>query len=348
MTREKAATQMSVSSPASLRARRTAIVTMSATVLLLTGCGTGVASEAGQTDAGETVTIENCGRDVTVNGVPEAAVGMHPAQTELMLRLGLADRLVGQAQATAQALPDDVASLADDVPVIGDAMPPSREDLLAAEPDFVYSPTTYEFSADQGFASIEQLNDTGAAVYVATGGCADRRMTGEVTDLFADLENLGEIFDARDVAGDLISENQAVLDEVAEATADVEPLRVAQVYYEGGTLQAIGAGIEYDILRLAGADNVHAPEQDAFSDFFAATISPESLAAEEPEAIVFAAYDDDHESSTREYLTSTFPDMPAVQEDRLIVVSTSDMFPGTLGNISAVRQIAEQLHPDAF
>lgn len=339
---------MSVSSRASIRARRTAVVALSATALLLTGCGTSVTDDADQKNTAEAVTIENCGRDVTVNGAPEAAVGMHPAQTELMLRLGLADQLAGQAQAAAQALPEDIATLAKDVPVIGDVTPPSREDLLAVEPDFVYSPTTYEFSVDQGFASIEQLTDAGAAVYVATGGCEDRRMTGEVIDLFTDLENLGEIFDVQDEAADLVSENQAVLDEVAEATANVEPLRVAQVYHEGGTLQAIGAGVEYDILRLAGADNVYAPDQDTFSDFFAATITPESLAAEEPDAIVFAAYDEEHEVSTREYLTRTFPDMPAVREDRLIVVSTSDMFPGTLGNISTVRQIAEALYPNAL
>ncbi|WP_129667773.1 ABC transporter substrate-binding protein [Phytoactinopolyspora endophytica] len=327
---------------------RIAVVALSAAALILTGCGTGVTNDDEQTDMGDEVTVENCGRDVTVNGAPEATVGMHPAQTELMLRLGLADRLVGQAQATAQALPDDVAPLAEDVPVLGDSAPPSREDLLAVEPDFVYSPTTYEFSAEQGFASIEQLNEAGAAVYVASGGCADRRMTGEVTDLFTDLKNLGEIFGVQDEAADLIAENQAELDEVADATSDVDKLRVAQVYFEGGTLQAIGAGIEYNILRLAGADNVYTPDQDAFADFFAATITPESLAAEEPEAIVFATFDEQHEAATREYLTSTFPDMPAVREDRLIVVSTSDMFPGTLGNISSVRRIAEHLYPDAF
>jgi len=223
-------------------------------------------------------------------------------------------------------------------------MPPSREDLLAVEPDFVYSPTTYEFTAEQGFASIEQLGQAGSAVYVATGGCADRRMTAEVTDLFADLENVGEVFGVQDEAADLVTRSQADLD----AVADVEPLRVAQVYVEGTTLQAIGAGVEHDILRRAGADNVYGPDDPAFAEFFAATITPESLAAEEPEALVFSVYDEKHEAATREYLTATFPDMPAVREGRLIAVSSADVFPGTLGNISVVREIAEQLYPEAF
>lgn len=321
---------------------------LAAATLLLTGCGTAVTNGSIESDTNSAVTVDNCGVPVTVSGVPAAAVGMHPAQTELLLRLGLVDNLAGQAQAEGTALPADIASLAVDVPVIGGMMPPSREDLLSVEPDFVYSPTTYEFSADQGFASIDQLNEAGAAVYVASGGCEDRRMTGEVADLFTDLTNLGEIFEVQEEASVLIAENQGVLDEVTQAVSGVDKLRVAQIYYEGGALQAIGAGVEYDILKLAGSDNVYSPEQELFASFFAATITPESLAAEEPDAIVFATWGAEHEAETREYLSKAFPDMPAVRDNRVIAVSSADMFPGTLGNVSVVRQIAEQLYPEQF
>lgn len=332
-----------------LRGTFAALAALSAGALLLTGCGTSVTADTtGTADSDDTITVANCEREIVLDGPPEAVVGMHPAQTELLLRLGLADRLVGQAQSTAQALPEDVAALVEDVPVVGGAMPPSREDLLSVEPDFVYSPTTYEFTAEQGFASIEQLEQAGAAVYVAAGGCKERRMDGEVTDLFLDLENLGTIFGVEDAAADLIVESEADLEAVSAAVSDVDKLRVAQVYVEGSTLQGIGAGIEYDILRSAGADGIFTPEQPAFAGFFAATVSPESLAAEEPDALVFSVYDDAHEAATREYLTSTFPDMPAVRDDRLIAVSSADMFPGTLGNIEVVRQIAEALYPDEF
>jgi iron complex transport system substrate-binding protein len=317
-------------------------------VLALAGCGSAVATGEPAAAEGAAITIENCGRSVEVPETPSAVVGLHPSQTELLLRLGLADRLVGQAQATVQALPEDVAALADDVPVIGENTPPNREALLAAEPDFVYSPTTYEFTAEQGFASIEQLEEAGVAAYVATGGCFDRRMEGTVDDLFIDLENLGAIFDVDDEAASLIEESKSELAAVDAAVKDVEKLRVAQLYVDGTTLSAIGAGIEYDILQRAGADNVFGPDDPAFADFFAAEVTPEALAAEAPDALVFAVTDPAHEAAVRSYLAATFPDMPAVREDRLIAISSADTFPGTLGNISVVRQIAEALYPDAF
>jgi len=315
--------------------------------LALTACGSAVAPPGAATPTGDALVIENCGAPVTITHVPTAAVGLHPSQTELLLRLGLADHLVGQAQATVQELPADIAPLAADVPVIGGEAPPSREDLLAVHPDFVYAPTTYEFTAEQGFASIEQLSEAGVAAYTATGGCFSRRMDGTVDDLFVDLNNLGEIFDVQDEAAALIAGAKAQLSAVDTAIQGRTKPRVAQIYVDGTTLSAIGAGVEYDILRHAGADTIYTPDDPQFADFFAAEITPESLAAQAPDALVFAVTDPAHEQAARAYLTATFPDMPAVRNDRLIAVSSSDMFPGTLGNVSVVRQIAEALYPDA-
>lgn len=335
---------------AHLRGRSTYLVGATAALLLLTGCGSGVtaSSDTGADADEQALRIENCGRELTITGVPSAVVGMSPSQTELLLRLGLADRMVGQAQIDTTALPADVAELAAGIPVLSEAQPPAREELFMVHPDFVYSPTTYEFTAEQGFASLEQLEESGVDAYVATGGCFDRRMAGTVEDLFVDLENLGAVFQVEDEAQEMIADAKAELGTVAAAIDGLDRPKVAQVYFEGTTLSAIGAGIEYDILRLAGADNVFGPEDDAFSDFFAAQISPETLAAEAPDAIVFAASNPAQEQATRDYLTATFPELPAVVNDRLIAVAAADTFPGTLGNVALVRQIAEALHPEAF
>ncbi|WP_375002959.1 ABC transporter substrate-binding protein [Aeromicrobium sp. CTD01-1L150] len=322
------------------------ITTAAAGLLALSACGSGVSAD----DTADTAsrTVESCGESVNIDGVPEAVVGLYPSQTEMLLRLGLGDRLVGQAQVGAARLPEDIADEATDVPTLSEDTPPSREDLLAAEPDFVFSPTTYEFSEDQGFASTDQLADAGAAAYVATGGCFDRRMTGTVDDLFTDLETLGTVFAVEDEAAELIDQSQTELDRVESAIDGVDRLTVAQVFVEGSTLSAIGGGVEFDMLQRAGAEPVFSPDDDAFAEFFAAQITPEELANREPEALVFAVDSDEAEQSTREYLRTTFPDLPAVREDRLIAIETADTMPGTLGNVEVVTQVAEALYPEAF
>jgi iron complex transport system substrate-binding protein len=232
--------------------------------------------------------------------------------------------------------------------VLSEDAPPSREVLLDAGPDFVYAPTDYEFTAEQGFASHDQLAEAGVDAYTATGGCPDRRMEGTVSDLFTDLANLGTLFEVEDAAEALAIEAEATLQDVHSRTEGHEPPTVAQVYVEGDALTAIGAGIEYDIIRQAGGENVFGPDDPEFADFFAAQINPEALAAANPEVIVFAVNGAEHEAATRDYLQRTVPEVSAVANDRLVVISSSDVYPGSLGNIDAVRAVAVGLYPEVF
>ncbi len=332
--------------------RQWLIAPLTLATLGLTGCGSDVTADADASaagaGAGDPVTLTNCDREVTAEKVPERIVGLMPSQTELLVRLGLGDRLVAQAQTATHALPEDVAAEVADVPEISTDTPPSREDLLEVQPDAVVAPTTYEFTAEQGFATIDQLAEAGALTYVATGGCPDRRATGEVDDLLTDIENLGHIFGVTDGAAELGEETEERLAAVDEAVAGEEKPRVAQLYIEGNSVSAIGAGVEYDIIKRAGGDNVFRPDEDLFKEFFAATISPEEVAARNPDVIVFAVSDEAHEKQVRAYLKRTFTTVSAVAEDRLVAIPASDLYPGALGNVAAVETIAAALYPDRF
>jgi len=315
----------------------------------LTACGSGVSSSSNATEAsGETVNITNCGRELAFDATPSSIAGLMPSQTELLLRLGAQDSIVGQAQVDVSSLPDDLAGEASGIPVLSTDTPPAREDLLAVGPDFVVSPTEYEFTAEQGYASLDQLAENGAQAYVATGGCADRRNTAEVTDLFTDITNLGNILRVSDAADKLISDGEARLDAVKTAISGKERPTVAQVYVEGNTIGVIGAGVEADIIRQAGGKNTFDPNAPEFKDFFSTEINPEEIIKRNPEAIVFGISGPEQEQQIRDYLRKTFPNVPAVQKDVLIAVPQSDLYPGTLGNIDAVETIASRLYPEAF
>lgn len=315
-------------------------------------CGTSVQpSETGSTGAAGgdyPVTVQNCGRTIKVDRAPERIVGLSPAQTELLVRLGLQGRLAGQAQTDMHALPAEVAGKVRNVPVLSTAKPPTREKLLEVQPDAVVAPTEYEFTAEQGFATIDQLTKAGAVTYVAAGGCPQRRSTGQVTDLLTDIDALGKIFGVPNAADDLAAKAKDDLMKVEKAVAGRPQPKVAQLYVEGKTLSAIGAGVEYDMIKRAGGKNVFSPDEKLFDEFFSAVISPEEIASRNPDVIVFAVRGKDDEANTRSYLRSTFPNVTAVREDRLIALRTPDTFPGTLGNITALRTIAQGLHPQAF
>lgn len=331
------------------RSLRPAVALLALAPLVLTACGSGVSSgPAASAGSGETVRVTDCGRELAFDAAPSRIAGLMPSQTELLLRLGAKDRIVGQAQVDVSSLPDEHAGQATDIPVLSTVKPPAREDLLAVKPDFVVSPTEYEFTAAQGFASLDQLADNGAQAYVATGGCADRRNTAEVTDLFTDITNLGKILRVPDAADHLVSDAKARLDAVKKAVGGKERPTVAQVYVEGNTIGAIGAGVEADIISQAGGKNVFDRNAPEFQKFFSTEINPEEIIERNPEAIVFGTSGPEQEKQIRDHLRQTFPNVPAVKNDVLIAVPQSDLYPGTLGNIDAVETIASKLYPQAF
>lgn len=314
---------------------------------LLAGCGQGVTSTAAEQPGKAAETIENCGRTLTFGAVPQRAVAMTPGQSELLVKLGLADKVVAEAQTKGgELLPELKAS--GTVKQLSDQMPPSREVLLGVSPDFVYSPTGYEFTAEQGFASIEQLKQAGAESYVATAGCMERRSSAEVTDLLTDIENIGAVFGVPEQAKAVRGEAAATLSRVEKAVAGREQPSVVELFVEGNTVAAIGAGIEYDIIKTAGGQNIFNPSDQAFAKFFSAVISPETLVQKDPEVIVFTTLDQAHEEATRAFLKDKFPELAAVKSGRMVAVDSDDVMPGTWGNIRAVEQIARALHPDAF
>ena len=308
---------------------------------MLAGCGTVTTSAS--SDGGDAVMVTSCGREVTVGQPPERVVSMHPSLTELMVQLGLGDRVVAQAQ---DALGEPSPELADEVNAITSIsadVPPTREDLLAQNPDFVISGTEYEFSTDQGFAGYDDLEKAGAPAYVATAGCIDRRSEGAVADTFTDIENLGRLFGVTDRADELVAQAEQDLAEVADIVGDQAPVRAVQVYVEGGKLYAIGGAVEIDVLRLGGGENLLAGDS-RFDDFFAAEVNPEVIVDLQPDAFVFAVNDGDHEAQTRTYLESTLADTPAVRNGLLVAVDNTYVQPGTLSAIEGARIVATALH----
>lgn len=314
---------------------------------LLAGCGQAVSTSAPAPSADTAKSIENCGRTLNFAAVPQRAVAMTPGQSEMLVRLGQAEMVVAEAQSKGGALMPELANLGI-ATQLTEQGPPSREVLLGVAPDLVYAPTTYEFTAEQGFASLDQLEAAGAQSYIATAGCAERRGSAEVADLLTDIENLGKVFDVPDEAAALAAEAKGVLDDVAHRVATAEKPSVAELFVEGNTVSAIGAGIEYNMIEIAGGENVFSPDDEAFAQFFSSVISPETLVAKNPEVIVFTTLDQAHEKATRDFLHTRFPELDAVKNDRLVAIDSSDVMPGSWGNIHAVQQIAQGLHPEAF
>ncbi|MGW5383602.1 ABC transporter substrate-binding protein [Nocardia sp. NPDC003963] len=262
-----------------------------ACVVATAACGAEL-QEAPRSAADTSVTVTNCGAPLTVDGIPERVVTNDTGITEMMLALGLADRLAGYTSYPGKER--DIATSPwkadfDRVPALGDAF--TREIVQAAAPDFVFAGWNYGFKESTGLTP-DWVRSIGAVPYQLTEACrqpgSDRRGVMEPLDaLYADLVNLGEIFDVRDKADELVAQYREQIAGAADGVpAGRAPARV--FLFDSATPEPFTSGrtaAPSQIIREAGGSNIFDDLNDSWT-----TTSWEAAAQRDPQAIVIVDY----------------------------------------------------------
>jgi iron complex transport system substrate-binding protein len=284
------------------------------------------------------VTIENCGQTLTFDKAPERVVTMYSPQTELMLALGLQDRIVAAAS-YGNELKEELLPLFDDLNLIGADWLIPKELMLSLEPDLVISNLPdYQLDGASGFASREDLASSGANVYILTAKCPGQEMTAKFEDIYTDLENLGKLFGVEERADDITAEMQASLADTQQRILGQEPVRV--VLYESGEgpVFVYGPGAWDVIVRLANGENVFADGGDSFLE-----LSVEEVATRDVDMFVVVDYNDGMTEQKVEFLEQTFTNTAAP-----IVTFPYPLMNTSIQNADGVRRMAELFYPEAF
>ncbi|MFD7292398.1 ABC transporter substrate-binding protein [Streptomyces sp. NPDC059897] len=324
-----------------------ALAALSATVLTA-ACGPSGPDPAGadgrpRSSAAEgfPVTIDNCGVRTTYDRPPSRAVTIHQHPAELLLSLGLKDRMVGTAFPDSAVLPSlrkDYAS----VPELA-AKAPSFEKVLEAEPDFVYGGYSSAFDEKEG-RSRKALADAGIDTYLNREYCGEKNVT--MRDTYAEIRTIGKIFGVSDRADALVSDLRR---RVEKASAAVRGRPDVPVFvYDSGDKSAFtagGKGLGTQLIDQAGGRNVFADLDDVFGD-----VSWEQVVDRRPEVIAIYDYAGDKSvEQKKRYLLAqpALADVPAIKHKRFVVLPLTATLVG-VRSAYAVEGLARGLHPESF
>jgi iron complex transport system substrate-binding protein len=318
-------------------------VTAAAVAMALAGCASAPAPAAGA--ASPAATLTSCGLDLTVAAPPERAVTLEQGATELLLALGLGDRLAGTAYLTDAVAPEYAEAYAG-VPVLA-AQYPTAEQLRGADPDFVYSMRASAFAPD-AVGERADLVGLGVPAYLSANDCEDPGLIADEAgfeQIFAEVTDLAAVFGVEDRGRALVAEQQAVLDEVTASAPDSGALDVAWIYstINGAPIVAGGGGLPQTLTDLAGATN-------AFADLDAqwTETSWDQIAQRDPDVLVLAdlsrgmAGDSaaDKEASLRDDAVTA--QLSAVRADRLVAIPATEMDP-SVRSIDALATLSGAL-----
>lgn len=221
------------------------------TPLLLAGCAlTPPASTPTPTAAGPVV-VTNCATEVNFETAPERVVTIKSTSTEMLLALGLGDRIVGTAFQDGP-VPDEWAADAAGLVSIAEKVP-SEEVVLELEPDLVYTGWESNFSPE-GAGEREELASLGVHSYVSPSACQSAGQPAKLAfdDIFSDIQEVADIF--RVDAAPLLAAQQAALEGIEPAGDG----RTALWFSSGSDTPYVGAGIGAPqlVLETIGLKNI--------------------------------------------------------------------------------------------
>ncbi|GAA4228680.1 iron complex transport system substrate-binding protein [Sagittula marina] len=283
-------------------------------------------------------TVESCNREVTFEAPPQRAISNDVNLTEMMLVLGLADKMVGYTGISGwKTLDADMRAGVEELPELS-AKYPTKEVLLGADADFFFAGWNYGMKVG-GEVTPETLAPFGIKVYELTESCTHimAKDKASIEDMYNDLLNLGRIFAVEDKANDLVAGYRADLARFADGLETGEPLRV--FVYDSGEDTPFTAGryaMPTALIEAAGGTNI----MDDFEKSWA-TVTWEEVVERNPEVVVIVNYGEVTAEQKRDFMMSNpaFADLDAVKNDRFVTLEYVEATPGPR-NIEAVKTLA--------
>jgi len=286
------------------------------------------------------VTVKSCGRDVTFDAAPTAAVSNDVNLTEMMLVLGLSDRMVGYTGISGwKTLDEEMRAGVAELPELSSKYP-SKEVLIGADADFYFAGWNYGMKVG-GEVTPETLAPFGINVYELTESCihVGGKAKASLDDMYNDLLNLGRIFAVEDTAYDLVAAYKLELDRIAISRPESEtPLKV--FVYDSGEDKPFTAGryaMPTALIEAAGGVNILEDFEKSW-----ATTDWETVVDRNPDVVVIVNYGEVTAEQKRDFMRNNpaLAGIGAVKNDRFVVLDYVEATPGPR-NIRAVRKLAD-------
>ena len=289
--------------------------------------------------ASSKVSVDSCNRTVTFDSPPQRAISNDVNLTEMMLVLGLSDKMVGYTGISGWKTLDEEMRLG--VKQLPELSPkyPTKEVLVGADADFFFAGWNYGMKVG-GEVTPETLKPFGINVYELTESCIHIMTKKKVSmdDMYNDLLNLGLIFQIENRAKKLVD---AYRSDLKKFTQKLESIPTKKVFvYDSGEDTPFTAGryaMPTALIEAAGGINIMDDFQKSWG-----TVTWEEVIDRNPEVVVIVNYGKVTAEQKRKFMMSNpaFANIDAVKNDRFVTLEYVEATPGPR-NIKAIKKLAK-------
>ncbi|NTF90145.1 ABC transporter substrate-binding protein [Agrobacterium rhizogenes] len=315
----------------------------------------GLPGQAGAAETSYPLTLQNCGRQITIQKAPSRTVSIGQSTTEILYSLGVADKVVGTALWVGPVLKGyedanaKIERLADN--------DPSFESVVGKKPDIVTVQFQWQVGPEGVVAKPEQFEELGIPVYTSPSDCVGKENSGSsdgvrhqvfTMDLvYQEIRDLAKIYNVLDkgeeVVADLKQREAAARAKVSSAQGKLSAVFWFSSAKDADPYVAGRNGAPGYIMSALGIKNIIETDDEW------PTVGWETIAKANPSMIVAAAmerrrYPLDSAEAKRKFLEKdpVASLMPAVKNGHVFEMDAQAMNP-TIRTIEGIEALADAI-----
>lgn len=294
------------------------VFAMMFSLALFTGCG----------DTTKTMTDRE-GNEFTLPKKVEKIISTAPSNTEVLVELGLSDKLVAIDKYSA-----DVEGINADLPQI-DFRNPDAETLISLEPDIIIASGHNKVGDEDPFQLVKEAGIP--VVYIPSSYSID--------GIYGDIEFIAEITGTEKQGTEIIENMKKEVEAIREIGDKITDKK--KVYFEiGSTPSLYSFGKDTflnEMIQIIGAENIFANEDSWISP------TPESVIDANPDVILTNVPDTDGVSAVDEIKNREgWDSITAIKEGQIYSIDKNSSSRPSQNVIKALKEMAKAIYPDEY
>ncbi len=276
----------------------------------------------------------------TFEKAPERIVANTQPTAELLIHLGLTDKIVGVGAVYGESTADIADEFAK-IPVLSKDYV-GKELVLGANPDLVMGRWDLFADADWGVGTVEELNGMGIHTFIQNT-C---RQDATLEDLYKDIEQLGQLFGVQENATEFSDSLRTRTEQLKGSLADVkDTLKYAYVSSVADGSVSIYSGstdtFQNDVLNLIKLDN-------AFKDVIG-EINLEQFIATDPDVLLISYYSGGPDTAKMIedlYVVPSLQNLKAIKNKQIYAIDFNQFWGYGYQILDGVEKLASEVYPD--
>ena len=249
---------------------------------------------------------------------PEKVITNNLSTTEILLELGLKDKITGMLNPD-NTVTDKYKDAIATIPQIGDKKTVSQETVLSYEPDAVMG-RNMMFS-EKSLGTVSTWNENKIPVYTQKASLSTIQQ--DLGNIVEDVKNLGMIFNVQDKANEYATQLQTKIDAVKKANPASQGEKkkaLIMVAYNDQTFGAYNSALQESLLNQLGYTNVATGTSG---------LTLENLVSMDPELIIYVTSDRNKklDANAVELMKANevLENVPAIKNQKIMTISYDEL-----------------------